>query len=178
MTDAEGEPSQPGIVERIANIISDILFYIISALFTLLALFLIFLAFYRLYYTIISLPEIMLDALFESIGFTTVAAAVFELAKTIYEEDIQSKVKMIAPRKIRRFISRFMTVIIISLSIEFLAMVFRYAHKPDEFAYLTNSAAVAIGIAAIFIAWSYYNKTSLPAEVMEHEIFEKGSSEK
>ena len=87
--------------------------------------------------------------------------------------DLRLEVRMNAPRKIRRFISRFMTVIIISLSIEFLTMVFRYSHKTDEFAYLVNAAAVAIGVAAIFIAWAIFNKDSVPVEKIEHDIPDK-----
>jgi hypothetical protein len=120
---------------RVANIIlavlSKAIFYIIILLFILTAAFMLLLGFYSLYLTVMALPAVKLDALFEAIGFTTVSSAVFELARTMFDEELKSEVKMNAPRKIRHFISRFMTVIMISLSIEFLTMVFRYSHKPD-----------------------------------------------
>jgi hypothetical protein len=87
----------------------------------------------------------------------------------MFDEELKSEVKMNAPRKIRHFISRFMTVIMISLSIEFLTMVFRYSHKPDEFLYLYEAAAVAAGIALVFVAWAYFNKTSVGVEEWEEK---------
>jgi hypothetical protein len=98
-----------------------------------------------------------------------VGVAVVELARTMYEEEIQSPIQMTAPLKIRHFLSRFLTVIIISLAIEFLTMVFRFSHKPDEFVYLYEAAAVALGAALLFVAWALYNWTSVAVEKHEHE---------
>jgi hypothetical protein len=158
---------------RVANIIlavlSKAIFYIIILLFILTAAFMLLLGFYSLYLTVMTLPAVKLDTLFEAIGFTTVSSAVFELARTMFDEELKSEVKMNAPRKIRHFISRFMTVIMISLSIEFLTMVFRYSHKPDEFLYLYEAAAVAAGIALVFVAWAYFNKTSVGVEEWEEK---------
>ncbi len=120
---------------------------------------------------------IKLENLFEAIGFTTVASAVFELARTMFDEEVKSNIKMNAPRKIRHFISRFMTVIIISLSIEFLTMVFRYSHKTDEFTFLFESAAVALGIAVVFVAWAYYNKSSIVVEKWEEQVPSQSTEE-
>jgi hypothetical protein len=116
----------------------------------------------------------MITLLFESIGFTTISAAVFELAKTIYDEEIASMVKMDHPGKIRHFMSRFLTVIIISLAIEFLTMVFRFSHNPEEYIYLFESAAVAVGIALIYVSWAYFNKISESTEKWERQIIASG----
>ncbi len=162
----------------VMDLVSRLIFYTITLLFILISIVMIVLAFDRLYLTLITLPNVALDNLFECIGFTTVSAAVIELAKTMYEEEIRSRVRMNAPRKIRRFISRFMTVIIISLSIEFLTMVFRYSHKPNEFIYLVNAAAVAIGVAAVFVAWAIFNRYSVPVEKIEHDIPDQAGSDR
>lgn len=151
------------------DLISLAIFYLVMILFILTAIVLIGLAFDRLWLTLTIFPRVSLDILFEAIGFTTVGVAVIELARTMYEEEIQSPIQMTAPLKIRHFISRFLTVIIISLSIEFLTMVFRFSHKPNEFIYLYEAAAVALGAALLFIAWALYNWTSVAVEKHEHE---------
>ena len=156
--------------DRAMGLTSFIIFSVVTLLFVLISITLLCMAFDRLWVTVTAFPGIVLDALFETIGFTTIAAAVFELARTMYEEEIRSRIKMNAPLKIRHFISRFLTVIIISLSIEFLTMVFRYSHKPDEFNYLLQAAAVAVGIALLFASWAIYNRTSVPVERYEHEL--------
>jgi hypothetical protein len=56
-------------------------------------------------------------------------------------------------------------------------MVFRYSHKPDEFRYLLESAAVAIGIALLFISWAIFNRTSVPVERYEHELHQQPPEE-
>ncbi len=103
------------MVDAMLNLVSRVIFYLIILLFVLIAAVMIVLAFYSLWLTLTALPEIRLDALFETIGFTTVSSAVLELARTMFDEELKSAVKMNAPRKIRHFISRFMTVIIIFL---------------------------------------------------------------
>jgi hypothetical protein len=152
------------------EIISIMIFYLIMALFIIIAIVLIGLAFDRLWMAATTFPNVSLDVLFEAIGFTTVGVAVVELARTMYEEEIQSPIQMTAPLKIRHFLSRFLTVIVISLAIEFLTMVFRFSHKNDEFTYLYEAAAVALGVALLFVAWAFYNWTSVAVEKHEHEI--------
>jgi uncharacterized membrane protein len=177
MTDGLGDGLKEKIADRLINTASVIVFSVVTLLFVLISVTLLCMAFDRLWITVTSFPTIVLDALFETIGFTTIAAAVFELARTMYEEELRSRIKMNAPLKIRHFISRFLTVIIISLSIEFLTMVFRYSHKPDEFRYLLESAAVAIGIALLFISWAIFNRTSVPVERYEHELHQQPPEE-
>ncbi len=155
--------------DRVMDLISLLIFYLIMILFIFIAIVLIGLAFDRLWITVTTFPNVSLDVLFEAIGFTTVGVAVVELARTMYEEEIQSPIQMTAPLKIRHFLSRFLTVIIISLAIEFLTMVFRFSHKPDEFVYLYEAAAVAFGAALLFLAWAFYNWTSVAVEKHEHE---------
>lgn len=159
---------------KILDLISSIIFHLIFVLFILISIMLVCLAFYRLWQVITSWPNIMITLLFESIGFTTISAAVFELAKTIYDEEIASMVKMDHPGKIRHFMSRFLTVIIISLAIEFLTMVFRFSHNPEEYIYLFESAAVAVGIALIYASWAYFNKISESTEKWERQINASG----
>lgn len=155
--------------DRFMDLISLVIFYLIMALFVVIAIVLIGLAFDRLWITATTFPRVSLDVLFEAIGFTTVGVAVVELARTMYEEEIQSPIQMTAPLKIRHFLSRFLTVIVISLAIEFLTMVFRFSHKPDEFIYLYESAAVAFGASLLFASWALYNWTSVAVEKHERE---------
>lgn len=167
-------PDSEKIPSKVLGLISSIIFYVVTILFILISIMLVCLAFYRLWQAATSWPNVMITMLFESIGFTTIATAVLELAKTIYDEEIVSMVKMDRPGKIRHFMSRFLTVIIISLCIEFLTMVFRFSHNPSEYYYMFESAAVAAGIALIFISWAYFNKISESTEKWERQIIASG----
>jgi hypothetical protein len=69
----------------------------------------------------------------ESIGLLTIAVVALELGQTILEEEVQRKVQVSAPTRVRRFLSRFMVVVVVALSIECLVTVFQVAHEdqPD-----------------------------------------------
>lgn len=167
MPDERAETEVLRLSDRAMGVVSTVIFYLIMILFIAIAILLIGLAFDRVYLAATNFPSVSLDVLFEAIGFTTVGVAVVELARTMYEEEIQSPIQMTAPIKIRHFLARFFTVIIISLAIEFLTMVFRFSHKADEFVYLYEAAAVAAGAALLFLAWALYNWTSVAVE--KHE---------
>ena len=69
------------------------------------------------------------NAVLESIGLLTIAVAALELGQTILEEEVQREAQMSAPTRVRRFLSRFMVVVIVSLSIETLVSVFELIHE-------------------------------------------------
>lgn len=169
MPDERVMQDQNRLSDRVVTLISMVIFYLIMVLFIIIAVVLVGFAFDRLWITVTTFPNVSLDVLFEAIGFTTVAVAVVELAQTMYEEEIHSPKEMKATVKTRHFLSRFLTVIVISLAIEFLTMVFRFSHQPDEFVYLYEASAVALGAAVLFLAWGLYNWTSIIVERHERE---------
>ena len=60
------------------------------------------------------------NTILESIGLLTIATASLELGQTVLEEEIQRKTHTSTPTRLRRFLSRFMIVVVVSLSIELL----------------------------------------------------------
>ena len=80
MSDGMDRSEKETVPDRAMDLISILIFYVITLLFILISLVLICMAFDRLYVTVTAFPQIALDSLFETIGFTTIAAAVFELA--------------------------------------------------------------------------------------------------
>ena len=69
------------------------------------------------------------NSILETIGLLTIAVVALELGQTILEEEVQRQAQISAPTRVRRFLSRFMVVIIVALSIECLVAVFEIAHK-------------------------------------------------
>src|SRR5688572_7432872 len=60
------------------------------------------------------------NSILESIGLLTIAVVALELGQTILEEEVQRESQVSAPTRVRRFLSRFLVVIIVALSIECL----------------------------------------------------------
>ncbi len=115
------------------------------------------------------------NSVLETIGLLTIAVAALELGQTVLEEELQRKAHMSAPTRVRRFLSRFLVVVVVSLSIESLVSVFRFAH--DDPMRLTQASAIAVGAAALLAAWGVFIKLNKSAEELEPEAMERAKSE-
>lgn len=114
-------------------------------------------------------------AILEGIGLLTIAVAALELGQTILEEEVQRKEHMSAPTRVRRFLSRFMIVIVVSLSIELLIAVFRFLHEDP--ARLPQASTIGIAAAALLAAWGVFIRLNKSAEEIEPEAMERTKRE-
>ena len=116
-----------------------------------------------------------LDIVLESLAVMTVALAAMELGQTIIEEEVQRESQMSAPTRVRRFLSRFMVVLVVALAIESLVLVFRYSHdEPEQMAY---AALVGFAAAALMIAWGAFVRLNVAAEALEPEAMRQAKAE-
>jgi hypothetical protein len=116
-----------------------------------------------------------LDTVLESLAVMTVALAALELGQTIIEEEVQRDVSMSAPTRVRRFLSRFMVVLVVALAIEALVLVFRYSHETPE--NMMYAAFVALAAAALTIAWGVFVHLNRSAEELEPEGMRRAKEE-
>ena len=115
------------------------------------------------------------NAVLEGFGLLTIAVAALELGQTILEEEVQRQAHMSAPTRVRRFLSRFMVVIIVSLSIESLIAVFQFIHEDPS--RLPQASTVGIAAATLLAAWGVFIKLNRSAEELEPEAMEDAKSE-
>lgn len=116
-----------------------------------------------------------LNGLLRGIGLLTIAVASLELGQTVLEEEIRRKVHMSTPTRVRRFLSRFMIVIVVSLAIEFLVAVFELVH--DDPARLPAAAAIGFATAALLAGWGVFIWFNKHAEELEPEAMERTKHE-
>ncbi|WCE05729.1 hypothetical protein [Pseudoxanthomonas sp. JBR18] len=111
----------------------------------------------------------------ECIGLLTIALVSMELAQTIFEEEVMRDVKVSGPTRVRRYLSRFMVVVVIALSIETLVMTFELVHEdPSKLPY---AGAIGLAAAALLIAWGVFVKLNCAAEALEPEAMEDAKRE-
>jgi uncharacterized membrane protein SpoIIM required for sporulation len=153
--------------------------FVISVLFIGCALALIGFAGFQLWQGIqpigtFSLPQ-HLHAVLESIALLTVAVAALELGQTIIEEEVQREAQMSAPTRVRRFLSRFMIVLVVALSIEALVTAFQFSHEAP--AHLPYAAAIGLMAAALLVAWGLFIWLNRSVEQLEPEAMEQAKQE-
>jgi hypothetical protein len=153
--------------------------FIISVLFLLAGAALIALAAVQLWQGIQlfeSAPLLpRLNAVLESIAVLTVAVAALELGQTILEEEVHRQAQMSAPTRVRRFLSRFMVVLVVALSIETVVLVFRLSQDAPEM--LPYAASVGAAAALLLAAWGLFIRLNRSAEELEPEAMQAAKRE-
>ena len=115
------------------------------------------------------------NAVLESIGLLTIAIVALELGQTILEEEVQRKVHISSPTRARRFLSRFMVVVVVALSIECLVSVFELAHEDPT--RLPQAAAIGVAAGVLLAAWGLFVKLNKSAEELEPEAMAEAKGE-
>lgn len=98
------------------------------------------------------------NSVLKCIAMLTIALASLDLAETVVEEEFHREPHTSAPARIRRVLSRFLVVVIVSLSIESLVAVFQFVH--DDPSKLAHAAAIAVGAAALLAGWGVFIRMS------------------
>lgn len=107
------------------------------------------------------------DVILRSIGYLTIAVAALELGQTVLEEEVLRSTHVSGPTRARRFLSRFLVVVVVALAVESLVAVFQFAG--DDPAQLPNAAAIAVAAAALLAAWGVFVHLNRTAEDLEPE---------
>lgn len=111
----------------------------------------------------------------ECIGLLTIAVAAMELGQTVLEEEVQRSANISAPTRVRRFLSRFLIVVVVSLSIECLISVFQFAHGKPEL--LPHAASIGVAAAVLLAAWGAFVRLNVDAEKLEPHAMHAAQAE-
>jgi hypothetical protein len=164
---------------RIVNLIYAVLYVATVILFGACAILLVGFAFHELWQAVTppSAADMRarFDSVLEAIGLATIAVASLELSQTVLEEEVQRKAAMSAPTRVRRFLSRFLIVVVVSLAIECLVAVFALLHRDPS--RLPQAASIAIGAAFLLAAWGLFVRWNEVAERLEPEAMRRAKRE-
>ena len=115
------------------------------------------------------------DSILEAIGMLTIGVAALELGQTVIEEEVRREEEVSAPTRVRRFLSRFLIVVVVALSVETLVAVFKFVH--DDPGKLPQAAAIGVAAAALLAAWGAFVRLNTAAEALEPEAMERTKRE-
>ena len=116
-----------------------------------------------------------LNSVLESIAVLTVAVAALELGQTILKEEVHRQAQMSAPTRVRRFLSRFMVVLVVALSLETMVLTFRVSQESPEL--LPYVASVGAAAALLLVAWAVFIRLNRSAEELEPEAMQAAKRE-
>ncbi len=169
-THAAPAPPRSG-KSRATTVVYSIAYLSIVVLFGACALALIVLAAITIWQAVDPSSSIdskeRLQALLQGIGLLTIAVASLELSQTVLEEEVLRAASMSTPTRARRFMSRFLLVVVVSLAVEFLVLTFELIHTDTS--RLPHAAAIGFGAAALLAGWALFIRFNAVAEELEPE---------
>jgi hypothetical protein len=111
----------------------------------------------------------------ECVGLLTIAVAALELGQTVLEEEVQRAVHVSSPTRLRRFLSRFLIVVVVSLGVECLVGVFQFLHTKPEL--LPHVSSIGIAAAVLLVSWGVFVRMNVEAEKLEPQAMREAQEE-
>lgn len=106
--------------------------------------------------------EIDLAMIFQSVIFITLAMAIFDLAKTTFEEEIILEKDPMKYSEVRRTLTRFLAAVTIAASIEVLTLIFKFSlTQPQNLIY---ASMLLFGLAFLIASLGVYAFLGVRAE--------------
>jgi len=107
------------------------------------------------------------QSIIEAVGLVAAAVVALQIAETIVEEEVIRDADISAPTRVRRFLSRFLVVVVVALAIEGLVATFKALHQdPSQLRY---AAALLASTALLLAAWGLFVHLNRSAEELEPE---------
>lgn len=149
---------------------------VMAALFACAGVLLILLSVHMAWVAIAKgIGESTSQSVIEAIGLLAAAVVALQIAQTIAEEEVMRAAHVSGPTRVRRFLSRFLVVLVVALAIEGLVATFRSVHENP--AQLPFAACLIAAAAMLLAAWGVFIRLNVPAEELEPEAMEEAKRE-
>ena len=97
------------------------------------------------------------------------------IAQTIAEEEVVRAAHVSGPTRVRRFLSRFMVVLVVALAVEGLVATFKALHENP--AQLPFAASVIFATGVVLAGWGAFIRCNRDAEELEPEAMAEAKRE-
>lgn len=111
----------------------------------------------------------------EAVGLLAAAVVALQIAQTIAEEEVMRDASISGPTRVRRFLSRFLVVVVVALAIEGLVATFKAAHEDPS--YMLYAAGIVFSVAALLAGWGIFIRMNRYAEELEPEAMAEAKRE-
>lgn len=111
----------------------------------------------------------------EAVGVLAVAVVALQIAQTIAEEEVIRDSHVSAPTRVRRFLSRFLVVLVVALAIEGLVATVKAVH--EDMTELAYAGILIVATAALLAGWGLFVRHNRAAEELEPEAMRAAKRE-
>lgn len=111
----------------------------------------------------------------EAVGLLAAAVVALQIAQTIAEEEVIRDAHISGPTRVRRFLSRFLVVVVVALTIEGLVATFKAAHEDP--AHLLYAASIVLSAGVLLAGWGIFVRMNRFAEEIEPEAMAEAKRE-
>ena len=148
---------------------------LMALLFALVSLALLWIAISKGWDTVLQgLGEEATLHMVEAMGILAAAVVALQISQTVVEEEVVRGASIAGPTRVRRFLSRFLVVVVVALAIEALIATFKGQEAPDNLLY---SAALMVGVGILLAGWGLFVHLNRSAEELEPEAMQEAKSE-
>jgi len=111
----------------------------------------------------------------EALGLLTTAVVALQISQTIMEEEVIRAADVSGPTRVRRFLSRFLVVLVVALVIEGLVAIFKALQ--EDISQLLYAALVIGASGVLLAAWGLFLHLNRSAEELEPEAMAEAKRE-
>lgn len=111
----------------------------------------------------------------EAVGLLAAAVVALQIAQTIAEEEVVRDAHISGPTRVRRFLSRFLVVVVVALAIEGLVATFKAAHEDP--AHMLYAAGMIFSAGVLLAGWGVFIRMNRYAEELEPEAMAEAKRE-
>ena len=154
----------------------SIIHALMAALFACAALMLIVIAAKMGWFAFVTgLNRQAAQGIIEAVGLLAAAVVALQIAQTITEEEVVRDAQVSAPTRVRRFLSRFLVVVVVALVIEGLVATFKAVHEdPTQLLY---AASILFSTGVLLACWGAFVRFNRYAEELEPEAMAEAKRE-
>ena len=154
----------------------SIIHALMAALFACAALMLIVIAAKMGWFAFVTgLNRQAAQGIIEAVGLLAAAVVALQIAQTITEEEVVRDAHVSAPTRVRRFLSRFLVVVVVALVIEGLVATFKAVHEdPTQLLY---AASILFSTGVLLACWGAFIRFNRYAEELEPEAMAEAKRE-
>jgi len=111
----------------------------------------------------------------EAVGLLAAAVVALQIAQTIAEEEVVRDAHISGPTRVRRFLSRFLVVVVVALTIEGLVATFKAAHEDPG--HLLYASGIVLATGVLLAGWGLFVRLNRYAEELEPEAMAEAKRE-